>query len=71
MRTAVDKVTPTPRGTVLLPFQDLKGSYVVVEITVAQWRQILADVNHAWAVIRHQRGVQEDIRDIDRWDGVT
>lgn len=71
MRRAVDRITPTHRGTVLVPFQDLRGSYVVIELTAANWRQIVGDVNAAFSIIRHRRELAEDIADIDKWEALT
>lgn len=64
------EVTPTPRGTVMIPIV-VGQAEIVVEFTMPQWRQLAADVQKAFAGIAAEREMWADVIDIERWESVT
>lgn len=68
---SVDRITPTRLGTVLVPFQDMKGNKVVAEFTRKMWREMHAEVREAFAVIDREAETQAVILAIERHESVV
>lgn len=67
----INRPTATKLGTVLIPFQDPRGSKFVVEISVAQWREMRGDIDEEFQRVARQAEVGAAMLSIDRHESVV
>lgn len=67
----VNAPTPTRLGTVLLPFQDMRGRAFVVELSRRQWVDLADSMLECFNRIDREAEFGRQILAIDREDSVT
>lgn len=67
----VSRVTLTDLGTVLVPFQDAKGNYVVVEFSRSMWAKLAGDVRTEFDRCDRQSEMGAAILSIERHESVV
>ena len=68
---AVTRPTLTPLGTVLVPFQDVKGRHMVCELSRTMFRDLVVTVGELFEVLDHQVALGKQLLEIDRHDSVV
>lgn len=67
----VNRPTATKLGTVLIPFNDPRGSKFVVEISSAQWRAMRGDIDEEFNRINRQAEIGAAVLSIERHESVV